>query len=45
MGLMKVALRRAAHENVGVHKDWKKLCDVALAEVELTLESLPRPLR
>ncbi len=28
-----------------VNSDWEKLCDVALAEVAMTLEALPEPLR
>jgi predicted Zn-dependent protease with MMP-like domain len=28
-----------------VNLNWDKLCDVALAEVEMTLEALPEPLR
>jgi len=28
-----------------VNSDWEKLCDVALAEVAMTLKALPEPLR
>jgi len=28
-----------------VNPDWKKLCDIASAEVEATLANLPKPLR
>ena len=41
----KVALVRIARQNCGVNLDWGKLCDLALAEVEMTLEALPEPLR
>jgi predicted Zn-dependent protease with MMP-like domain len=41
----KVALVRTARQNSGVKLDWEKLCDVALAEIEETLASLPEPLR
>jgi predicted Zn-dependent protease with MMP-like domain len=32
-------------QNCGVILDWEKLCAVALAEIEMTLEALPEPLR
>ena len=34
-----------ALQNRGVNLDWEKLCAIALAEVEKTLEALPGPLR
>jgi predicted Zn-dependent protease with MMP-like domain len=36
---------RIAHQNDNVQLEWEKLCDLALSEVELTLEALPKPLR
>ena len=41
----KVALVRIARQNRNVNLDWEKLCDMALSEVEMTLEALPEPLR
>jgi predicted Zn-dependent protease with MMP-like domain len=40
-----VALVRTVRQNCGVKLDWEKLCAVALAEIEATIESLPEPLR
>ena len=43
--MTKVALARIARQNRSVNLDWKQLCTVALSEVEITIESLPEPLR
>ena len=36
---------RITRQNRNVNLDWEKLCDIALSEVEMTLEALPEPLR
>jgi predicted Zn-dependent protease with MMP-like domain len=43
--MTKVALERTARQNRDVNLDWEKLCALALSEVEITIESLPEPLR
>jgi predicted Zn-dependent protease with MMP-like domain len=43
--MTKVALERTARQNRDVNLDWEKLCALALSEVEITIESLPKPLR
>jgi len=44
-GMTKVALAQITRQNRGVSLDWKKLCAVAMTEVEETLAALPEPLR
>ena len=41
----KVALGQIRRQNRDVNLEWKNLCSLALAEVEITIESLPEPLR
>ena len=41
----KVALPQMTPQNRDVNLNWEKLCALALAEVEMTIESLPEPLR
>jgi len=41
----KFALNRDEEQNCVVKADWNKLQKVALAEIEATLEALPKPLR
>jgi predicted Zn-dependent protease with MMP-like domain len=44
-GERKFALVRHDGQNWCVKADWKKLQELALAEIEATLEALPKPLR
>jgi predicted Zn-dependent protease with MMP-like domain len=41
----KFALPAQARQNCFVNADWKKLQELALAEIEATLAALPKPLR
>jgi predicted Zn-dependent protease with MMP-like domain len=41
----KVAFAQTERQNRSVNLGWEKLCAIALPEVEMTIESLPEPLR
>jgi len=41
----KIAAQACGRQNYSVNTNWKKMQELALAEIEATLEALPKPLR